>query len=82
MPDYVVEVKADNEQGLEMLEVKAPSAMAARGMVERDGYTFVRLRMVGSSKKRDRMESWVGLGAGIVLSLLLIVMAILILVFL
>ena len=87
MPEYVVEVEGregdgDGGKGVEMLEVRAPSAMAARGMVERDGYTFVRLRMVGSSKRRDWIESWSGIGAGVVIAVGLLVMAALLLVFL
>jgi hypothetical protein len=82
MPDYVVEVEAEDAKGAQMLEVKAPSAMAAKAMVERDGYRFIRLRMVGNSKRRDRIESWIGLGAGILIAGGLLVMAALILLYL
>jgi hypothetical protein len=89
MPKYVVEVKAKDgegnvpgEPGIEMLEVEAPSAMAAEGIVERDGYEFVRLRVVGDPKKWDRRESWIGLGGGIVITVLLLVFAALILLYL
>lgn len=77
MPRYVVEV--EGEGGPERLEVRAPSAMAARGVVERDGYRFVGLEMVGSSARRDRAESWVGLGMGVVLTVFLLpIMAVLV----
>ena len=89
MPKYVVEVKAKageshvpGEPGIEMLELEAPSAMAAQGIVERDGYEFVRLRVVGNPKKWDKRESWIGLGAGIVIAFGLLGMAVLILLYL
>ena len=71
MARYRVEVEGEGGSN-ETLELEAPSAMAARGMVERDGHRFVRLAVVGDPDRRDRFESWIGLGAGVLITVLLL----------
>ena len=89
MPKYVVEVKAKDGEGSVPGEPASTCWSLTRrarwprgGIVERDGYQFIRLRVVGDPRKRDKRESWIGLGGGILLTLILLAFAALILFYL